>query len=132
MFILRSIITRYQYARYEYMYKIAAAARRRLLSFQGKFELFSRYLAMGDTWRPATPSSCSPTPTLPTLPRAAAAVLKPGLKGVCVFLGFHALSQARHTCFFTVPCGIITSLDLAIHNCIYLMRVSGACRDFFS
>ena len=50
----------------------------------------------------------------------------------CV-LGCHALSQARHTCFFTVPCGIITSLDLAIHNCcIYRMRASGACRDFFS
>ena len=32
------------------------------------------------------------------------------------FLGVHALSQARHTCFLTVSCGIITSLDLAIHN----------------
>ena len=85
---------------------------------------------MGDTWRFATPSSCSPTPTLPTLPRAASAVLKPCLTGVCFFLEFHASSQACHTCFFTVPCGIITSLDLAIHNCIYRMRASGACWDF--
>ena len=51
----------------------------------GKFEPSSRYLTMGDTWRSATPSSCSPTPTLPTLPRAASAVLKPCLTGVCFF-----------------------------------------------
>ena len=48
--------------------------------------------------------------------------------GRVFFLGFHALSQARHTCFFTVPRGIVTSLDLAIHNCIYRMRASGAGR----
>ena len=54
----------------------------------GKFEPFSRYLATGDTWRSATPSSCSPTPTLPTLPRAALAVLKPCLTGVCCFQDF--------------------------------------------
>ena len=35
------------------------------------------------------------------------------------------------TCFFTVHCGIITSLDLAIHNCIYRMRASGSCRGLF-
>ena len=53
--------------------------------------------------------------------------------GRVFFLGFHALSQARHTCFFTVPCGIIAYLDLAIRNCcIYRVRASGACRDFFS
>ena len=101
-------------------------------SLKGNFEPFLWYLAMRDTWRSATPSSCSLTPTLPAQPRAASAELRPCLTGVCVFLGFHALSQAHRTCFFTIPRGIITSLDLAIHNCIYRMRASGACRDFFS
>ena len=97
--------------------------------FEGKFEPFSRYLAMGDTWRSATPSSCSPTPTLSTLPRAASAVLKPCLTGV-FFLDFMPHHRLAIHVFFTVPCGTTTSLDLAIHNCIYRMRASGACRDF--
>ena len=43
---------------------------------------------MGDIWRSATPSSCSPAPTLPTLPTAASAVLKPCLGRVCFCMGF--------------------------------------------
>ena len=52
---------------------------------EGKYEPFSRYLAMGDTWWSAIPPSCSPTPTRPTLPKVASAVLKPCLTGVCFF-----------------------------------------------
>ena len=85
---------------------------------KGKFEPFSRCLAMGGTWRSATPSSCSPAPTPPTLPRAASAVLKPCLTGVCFFFGFRALSQAHHTCFFTATCRIIycTYTVLVVRN----------------
>ena len=62
---------------------------------KGKFEPFSRYLAMGDTWRFASPSSCSPTPTLP---RAASAVLKP------CFFWISCLITGSPYMFFTVPC----------------------------
>ena len=50
---------------------------------KGEFEPFLRYLTMGDTCRSATPSSRSPTLTLPTLPKAASAVVKPCLTDVC-------------------------------------------------
>ena len=76
---------------------------------EGKFEPFSRYLAMGDTWRSASPSSCSPT----RLPLLCLLCAKGGLgRAQAVPHGrvffFRISSQARHTCFFTVPCGIIT------------------------
>ena len=50
---------------YNYMYKIAAAAWRRLPAFIRRiFELLLCELAMRITPRPETPSSCSPTSTV--------------------------------------------------------------------
>ena len=100
---------------------------------EGKFEPFSRYLAMGDTWRSATPSSCSPTPTLPTLPRAASAVLKPCLTGACFFLDFMPHHRLAIHVFLQSRAGKLPRWTLrSTTSCIYRMRASGACRDFCS
>ena len=48
----------------------------------------------------------------------------------CVFLRILCLITGSSYMFFTTPCGIIASLDLAIHKCIYSTRPSEACRHF--
>ena len=72
--------------------------RERVPAFLGRnFEPFSRYLAIRCTSRPETSSSCSLTPTLPTLPRAASAVPEPCLVAVGFLEDSMLLSRARHT-----------------------------------
>ena len=95
-------------------------------------DLFRDTSPWGTPGGPQTPSSCSPNPTLPTLPRAASTVVKPCLTGVCFLKDFMPHHRLAMHVFYSPPCGIITSLDLAIRNFIYRMRASGACRDFFS
>ena len=85
-----------------YMYKLQLLLGEGSSAFlKGNFEPFLRYLAMGDTWRSATPSSCSPTPTLPTLPRAASAVLKPCLTGVCFFRISYLITGSPYVFFYS-------------------------------
>lgn len=83
-------------------------------------------------------SPCSP---LPTPPGVASAVLKACLTGRAIPVFFlencMPLSQPCHIpgiyiYILIVPCGITTSLDLAIHKYIYRMHFSGARRNCFS
>ena len=98
---------------------------------KGKFEPFSRYLAMGHTWRcPQLPHRAR-LPLLCVLCQGRPRPCSSRASRACVFFRISCLITGSSYMFFDSPVRDIT-LDLAIHNCIYRMRASGACQDFSS